>query len=258
MSARKRREQREKFDLEPSSLSLEEADKALFGEINEADALVPSVEQAIVNRGRGIVEIGKFRLSPIGMEFSSDVSFEEWTAFFEALRRIQTSLQWIIGDWVAFGENKLERSYEDMATLTGYKEKTLREYAYVSRNVPMSIRMDTLSFGHHQVVAALPQPSQESWLQYATLNKLSVAKLRDEISGSPTPPPADPLGVKNFSKNARYVSRLVDRVGEAGEISQRDADKVLDNIDSMRKWLDAAESLIRKQKNEKPKRKARK
>ena len=38
--------------------------------------------------------------------------------------------------------------------------QTLRNYAWVARRFAMSRRRDTLSFGHHAEVPALPEPEQ--------------------------------------------------------------------------------------------------
>jgi hypothetical protein len=40
-------------------------------------------------------------------------------------------------------------------------------YAWVARRFAMSRRRDTLSFGHHAEVAALPEPEQDFWLREA-------------------------------------------------------------------------------------------
>ena len=77
-----------------------------------------------------------------------------------------SSHQWAIADWMLWGEMHLEtrRAYDYAEKITGFKRKTLREWAYVARHI--SIRMDNLSFGHHQVVAPLMPEAQKRCLEY--------------------------------------------------------------------------------------------
>ncbi len=225
------------------NIPMSDADAALFGQIQKADDLMPSPDQAIVAKSAGIVSLGhKVEVSPVGAVFAEDLSLEEFHAFFEAVKAITKSLQWIIGDWVAYGEDKLDFTYQELAYITGYKAKTLRNFAYVARNVPMSLRKDTLNFGHHSLVAALPEHQQLSWLDYAIRHKLPVAKLRMEIAGTPTlPDDDDPAEVKSFGRNARLVSQLVVAMGQGKPV---DAENGRLRIEAMRRWLDRVEGML--------------
>ncbi|MBT4510868.1 MAG: hypothetical protein HOC20_01480 [Chloroflexi bacterium] len=229
----------------PAYIPIDEADRELYGQIEQADSAIPSMEAAIVSKRGGVVAIaGKLEVSPVGLTITGDLTENEWKSFFEFVQRVKTSLQWIVGDWCAYGEDRLQWTYEDMAVVTGYKAKSLREYAYVARNVKMSMRMDTLTFAHHQIVASLPVPSQKEWLELAKGNKLSTRQLADAIAGSPTLPTKDPLGAKNFTKNARFIGRFVDRVGGVESVQAEDAEKAMERIEAMTLWLEAAKRII--------------
>src|SRR6266513_1416211 len=69
--------------------------------------------------------------------------------------------QWAIADWMLWGEQHIpvKQAYDIAERATGFKRKTLQEWAYVARH--SSIRMENLTFGHHQVVAALLPEAQK-------------------------------------------------------------------------------------------------
>lgn len=109
-----------------------------------------------------------------------DGSFDDWQARGEALSKGASDHQWEIAEWIARGDRSFRSQAYDVAeALTGYSRATLQQWASVYRGC--FIRIKELSFGHHQVVAALPAELQRQALEYALANKLSVAQLRREI-----------------------------------------------------------------------------
>lgn len=62
--------------------------------------------------------------------------------------------------------------------------QTLRNYAWVARGFASSRRRDTLSFGHHAEVAALPEPEQDYWLRQAEEHHWPVKQLRHQVHNS--------------------------------------------------------------------------
>lgn len=228
------------MDIEPAPLS--EADKALYGALEGLPSLTP--EQAIVAKQNGVVEIGPFRMTSTGLEIDGEITEEQWLTFFQAINRITQSLQWIIGDWMVYGEMRLGKTYKQVADEIGVAARTLEDYAYVARKVPYSVRTEYLSFGHHKLVASMPEPQQQAWLQHAQKNDLSVSVLRRELNELPPPPSGDPTGYKNFSKKARTVSKKIAAVGQGKRLSKSERQEVLGYIETMRQWLNAAEHLI--------------
>ena len=53
---------------------------------------------------------------------------------------------------------------------------------YVCRNVPKDIRMSSLSFEHHFIVAPMEREQQEHWLKLADLNSWSLNELKQKIN----------------------------------------------------------------------------
>jgi N6-adenosine-specific RNA methylase IME4 len=111
------------------------------------------------------------------LEIGEGLPEEHWVELGKHLARLEKGHQWWIGDWANYGERaygELKRAAED----AGFEYKTAREYGYVARRFELSIRMDTLTFGHHQAVAALPDEAAFRLLADAERNELSVADLR--------------------------------------------------------------------------------
>lgn len=137
---------------------------------------------ALVPAGDGTFDFRGYRLTGVGLAGGEASSEADWAELGAVLRQLEGSLQWLIGDWVAAGELRWGKTYEEICELTGYEYQTVRTYVYIARNVDLSIRMDKLSHAHHALVAPIADPDlQRQWLQYAVEHRLSVAKLRAEM-----------------------------------------------------------------------------
>ncbi|MEO1255701.1 MAG: hypothetical protein AAFY41_12595 [Bacteroidota bacterium] len=119
-----------------------------------------------------------------GLITEGAVSEEDWRFTGEMLQKIDNSIQWLIGDWVNFGAEFNYGDREDFAQKLGFKLKTIYEYSHVARNVEISIRMENLSFGHHQLVSGMKPKKQKEFLQQAVDNKWSISQLRKAIRGN--------------------------------------------------------------------------
>lgn len=142
--------------------------------VTGADALVT------VNGGQEI-RSGAFLWTPVGLQAEGDISRDDWELTGQLLQRVDASIQWLIGDWINAADAINYGEAENFASELGFNVKTIYEYAYVSRKVEISIRMENLSFSHHQLVAAMEPEEQEKWLKRAAEEGISVAKLRAAI-----------------------------------------------------------------------------
>jgi len=111
----------------------------------------------------------------------------------KALTQKEEQLQFAIGDWMVTGEDRgyiashSHCNYPEAERVTGYSLSSLRNFAYVARHVPASIRMDAVSFGIHQLVAPLKNiEDQKRILQKAAAENLSVAKVRELVKNLPS------------------------------------------------------------------------
>jgi len=149
----------------------------------------------------------KVTVTPLGLDMDPDLTFEEWSGLAADIGSTLKSMAFVIGDWLVFGEEKFApqpdlpnlnleinprrirvsgERYEATQAATGFDPATLKNYAYVSRRVPMSLRNDILSWEHHKVVAKLNPAKQESWLNTAAAGvsgkRISVRRLRESIT----------------------------------------------------------------------------
>jgi hypothetical protein len=110
---------------------------------------------------------------------------QDWMAEGRALVQAYSGHQWAIADWMLRGESRIGQraAYDYAEKATGYSRKTLIEWAYVARH--LSIRMDNLSFGHHQAVAMLLPETQKRCLEHAAATELSVLELREKARWEP-------------------------------------------------------------------------
>lgn len=114
-------------------------------------------------------------------EKPSELTLEGWKSQGRELAKAGSEHQFEVADWILAGDRQWGGSaYDEAEKVTGYARKTLIEWAYVARNV--SIRMDGLKFGHHQLVASMDPVEQERWLRKAADGKYSVALLRKQIA----------------------------------------------------------------------------
>ena len=164
-------------------------------------AAVQAAEQqgqagAIVPAADGTIAIGKFKLTAIGIEISEGITEEEADALGDFLMQVEESRQWWLGDWansyIDLDANQYEASavYKRLSERFGISAKTLKDYAYVCRNVPASVRTDGLSFSHHKLVVG--RDDMQELLQWAVDEGASVKALRERIKeiDAPTSPPS--------------------------------------------------------------------
>ena len=115
------------------------------------------------------------KLTETGLIAEPDATEDAWRRVGEALARIERGTQWLIGDWynqIPWGDKQAA------CERVGINPKTARNYAVVANTIPMSRRRD-ISFGHHEVVAALPEEDQDELLDEAVREGLSVRKLKE-------------------------------------------------------------------------------
>jgi hypothetical protein len=119
-----------------------------------------------------------------GLQLPSQLTFENWLSIGQRLSELYTSSAWCLGDWLAYGQAAYGGRYRTAIEHSSLDYQTLRNYAWVARQLPMSRRRDTLTFGHHAEVAARPEAEQDFWLRKAEENKWPVKQLRRQIRTS--------------------------------------------------------------------------
>ncbi|MDX2078696.1 MAG: hypothetical protein SFZ02_19850 [bacterium] len=220
------------------------------GEVNEGalDAFFDAIAEneggrnaplRVLQSDTGAIDIGNFRVLATGLQIADGVDVEEWQAFGQHIRMMETSIQWIIGDWLAYGERVYGKTYQEVAELTGYTYETLRNLVWVVRQFDLSSRNDKLSFGHHQTALALCDGNGKvafDWLQSASDNGWSIKKMADEIKGVPPAlPPVKGRMAKFWANFELFSKKNVQIASRAGEAERRQM------ADALRKLADDLE-----------------
>lgn len=162
------------------------------------------------------------KITPAGIEFAAEAAptFLEWDELGRHLVSVEKGVQFCMGDWLNFGEKKFGEKYSDALSLTGACYQTLRDYAWVASNVPLSARADKLSWRHHREVAKLEPKEQKIWLGRA------IAGLEK----------GEPFGVKRLARSIEEG-----RVVDISEIARVNENKGIPchilQINRLRAWL---------------------
>jgi len=207
----------------PSTMSGQEIDEAIFSTFGRAD-------RTPVVRDNSIV-VGNFKLTGIGLsvvEEGASITDNDMRQLGSVLRRLEGSLQWLIGDWVVCGDDIYWGQLEQFAQELGFEYATIRDYAYVARNVDLSVRTDKLSFGHHKLVTALPPDKQELFLTQAVNNHWSIAQLREAIKPKALSTSAKPETLTDYAK--RWDKLISKR--RWGVKEKQEAQNVLDQLEA--------------------------
>lgn len=122
--------------------------------------------------------------SAIALQLPKELTFEKWAEIGQLVVRVANASAWWIGDWASRGQWDFGTKYREVIEATGLDYQTIKNYAWVCGKFDWSRRRDQLSFGHHAIVAALPQREQDSWLDLAERETLSVRALQAAVAGA--------------------------------------------------------------------------
>lgn len=115
-------------------------------------------------------ENSSYQISPLGIQFDGNISHEEWVQLGQRLGKAGRSIGFLIGDWLNYGNGKGDwgDTYTEAMRITGLENKTLRNFASVSRKIQLSLRKDNLAFEVHSKIAPIKDPEdQKKWLKIA-------------------------------------------------------------------------------------------
>jgi len=123
-----------------------------------------------------------FSATPTGLVVRhEDVPFEIWEEYGKGLARVEAALQWVIGDWVNYGEERYgDRFSQALEIWPGVENESVRVYAWVANRAVT--RVTSLSWTHHRLVASMEYEDQERWLKDAERENWSCRQLREQIA----------------------------------------------------------------------------
>jgi hypothetical protein len=126
-------------------------------------------------------------------------TLDAWTARGKELFGHLDGMAWEIGDWAAFGQIAVNRDGVLTSAANGIPPsgilrkfceannisyQSAKNYAWVARSIPPTMRIDSLTFSHHQLVASLSPAEQRKWLRRADTDHWSVAELTRQLRAS--------------------------------------------------------------------------
>ena len=129
----------------------------------------------------GELVVQGFQFLPTGLIAPEDFSEALWEQVGQLLFRLEGSIQWLIGDWLAYGANLRYGDIRKLADALERDENTLSNYKMVCQGIEFPRRRGNLSFGHHEVVYVFSPDEQEYYLHYAAHGEekpLSVSRFR--------------------------------------------------------------------------------
>lgn len=133
---------------------------------------------------QGFVALGY--IAPVSL------TFDEWLAAGEAIKKIDKFRNFAKGDWLIAGERKFGEMYSQALDDEWGSYDKLRKLVWVARNVSLENRRDDLTWTHHHHVASLLPVEQKEWLEYASEQKISSNELKqalDQANASHKPLP---------------------------------------------------------------------
>lgn len=127
------------------------------------------------------IRIAQCEVSRVGLEITDEIQLKDWLSIGEKLFAVGSCYQFLIGDWLNYGERKYGEKYAVACDELGIDYQTGRHWASTCARIELCRRQHNLTFSHHYEVAKLSDKEQDKWLKLAGENKWSVADLREKI-----------------------------------------------------------------------------
>lgn len=108
----------------------------------------------------------------------TELGVREWAEAGRRIGSVGRNIQWLLGDWIAYGNQKFGERYARAAKITGYDPQTLMNMVYVATRFSISRRRENLSWSHHEALASQEPVEQDRWLDQAAMHHWSVLDLR--------------------------------------------------------------------------------
>jgi hypothetical protein len=162
--------------------------------------------------------------SAIAWTPNHELDAHEWAAAGHRIGTVGRCIQWLLGDWIAYGNTKFGERYARASKITGYDPQTLMNMVYVASRFPISRRRENLSWSHHEAVASFDPDEQGRWLDEASKHRWSVSDLRimlraarkERAAGGDerSPGTADASDVRKLGEKAPGAAVTCPRCGE--------------------------------------------
>jgi hypothetical protein len=176
-----------------------------------------------------IIDPGQFQfysVSEHGIQFKHGTPQDTWldvvhqlTTMFESSHRLHVRVMFLLGDALTFGEAAYGEEFAQAIDMTRkvlqLSEKSIKNASWICASIAPSLRRETLTFSHHEVVAPLDPEEQSEFLDQAESENLTVSALRKIIKERH---PTTSRGEERVSSvNLRSVQGLLIACRRAGE-----------------------------------------
>lgn len=119
-------------------------------------------------------------INETGLVLPPDMPYDAYEAVGRMLYLTRENIQWLIGDWLNYGEDTYESDiYTQAAHMTGASTRSLYNWKYVAHSVPPQRRLSTVDYSHHAEVASLSASDQKRILKVTERDGLSKMQVRD-------------------------------------------------------------------------------
>lgn len=132
--------------------------------------------------GKDALNLGAFRFSAKGLaDVSGKPTYDDWHVAINQLQRIESGVQFWLGDMLNYGEHAYGEKYTQAVDDT--QAETWMNYAWVSKRVETSTRVENVSWSHHREVAKFSDDPhhQRALLREAKERFLSVSDFKQLI-----------------------------------------------------------------------------
>lgn len=146
--------------------------------------LVPSFGLAAELERNGAIINGGLNLPP-------DLPWDQYEAIGVWLGHLDDMRNWLIGDWLIYGEHTYGDKYVQAAERLGLAPQTMMNLRRISAKVPPQRRRLSVKHSFHEVVAALPPNDQRRLLKKVETEHLTRDQLRRvvQVEKGEEPPP---------------------------------------------------------------------
>lgn len=127
-----------------------------------------------------------------GLALPDDLSFDQWKQVGDCLLQMEHAVQWMIGDWLRFGESRYGGKYVEAERMTGLAYGTLANIKQVADRFDFSRRRENVPWSFHAEVAALPPEQADALLDQAESEGLSRTKFRAAANRARNAPQLQP------------------------------------------------------------------
>ena len=139
-----------------------------------------------------LIKFQKAQFDKNKLILDDSITLEVWKELGQALKQVEGSVQFWLGDWARHGE-KMGFSgkyvsaavYDELEEITGVERKTLQNYKSVAETTAAvresSPRGEQLSFAHYREIASLPEDQQQQMIDRTLQEKFTTVELRNEI-----------------------------------------------------------------------------